>query len=462
MSICPFLLWNYFTCVKYCHSLSRPGAGTGLYYPAASVTMMTNERYFKSYSWKSNDMDRCYSLFAGWLIDGTGGPVRRDVLIQVENGIVASIRRFRGGEPGPSEDGSALNFSKCTVLPGLVDCHVHLTWSGTVDQYVRQSQLTLPFEQAGSLMAERIGKHLSRGIVALRDGGDSAGHTLRYRNEYPNGEGLPVYLKAAGKAWRAGGRYGRILGRAPLDGCTLAESIARQDKKADHVKIINSGLNSLTQFGKETAPQFAPDELDSAVRTARKRGEKTMVHANGELPVRLAIEARCNSIEHGFFMGGENLDRMADLQIFWTPTAFSMKAYSELLSPGSIETQVSARNLDHQLEQLAHARTAGVPVVVGTDCGGLGIYHGKAFVEEFRLLMQGGFSTEETVRCATLEGARLLGLEQEIGQLKPGMPATFVVLRGAPSELSDSLGSPQAVYVRGVPVQKNAEEVFTI
>jgi hypothetical protein len=322
--------------------------------------------------------------------------------------------------------------------------------SGTEDQAVRRKQLTFTFEQMRPLMDERIMKQIACGILALRDGGDSAGHTLRYKNEWLPSLRSPLRLDAAGKAWRAKGRYGRLIGVSVDGGLTLAGCIARREPKTDHVKIINSGLNSLTEFGKETSPQFGPEELDSAVRAARARGQKTMVHANGTLPVRFAVEARCTSIEHGFFMGRENMERMAELQIFWVSTAFSMRAFSRAMPPESLEAQISAQNLDHQLDQIRLARELGVPVVLGTDSGGFGLAHGKAFIEELRLIMEAGYPVEEAVRCASLEGARLLGIEREVGQLKRGAGASFVAVQGPPSELPDSLHRVECVYVRGV------------
>jgi imidazolonepropionase-like amidohydrolase len=126
-----------------------------------------------------------------------------------------------------------------------------------------------------------------------------------------------------------------------------------------------------------------------------------------------------------------------------------MKAYSRELAPGSVESDVSVRNLDHQLEQIAYARHLGAPVVIGTDSGGLGIHHGRSFVEELKLLMEAGFSLEDGIRCGSFDGARLLGLDHELGSLRKGMPATFLAARGNPSDLPESLLDPEGVYVRG-------------
>jgi len=398
-------------------------------------------------------MNESLCILAGWLIDGTGGPIRRDVVVQVVDGMIVNVKKTLSIQDALSAPHTmVVDLSHCTLLPGLVDSHVHLTMSGTSDPQIRQRQLSFTFDQAESVISMHLEQHLFRGIVAVRDGGDAAAHTLRYKNERLPSEKLPIHVKCAGKAWRARGRYGRLIGRPPEDGSTLAQCIMSRERRGDHVKVVNSGLNSLTQFGKETLPQFSPEELEAAVQACRKHGLKVMVHANGALPVRVAVDAGCHSIEHGFFMGTENLERMAELQVFWAPTTFSMRAYAGELPAGSLEVDVSMKNLEHQLKQLTHARRLGIPVVVGTDCGSLGIHHGSAFAEELKLFMEAGFSVPEAIQCATFEGARLLGMENELGQLKRGMPATFVALRGDPSSLPDSLSNPESVYVRGCPM----------
>jgi imidazolonepropionase-like amidohydrolase len=394
-------------------------------------------------------------ILAGWLIDGTGGSIRSNILIHIEDGVIASLKKVRSDEPAAIHM-QVLDLSHCTILPALVDCHVHLTMSGTVNEEYRKRQLGFTFEQARSAIADHLLEHLAHGVLAVRDGGDSAAYTLRYKKERTLHDKSPVHVKAAGKAWHSRGRYGRLIGVPPSDGCTLAHCIASQKEKPDHIKIINSGLNSLTNFGKETPPQFTQDDLDAAVQTGRRFRLDTMVHANGRVPVRMAVEAGCRSIEHGFFMGRENIERMAELQVFWVPTAFSMKAYSRELAPGSVESEVSVRNLDHQLEQIAYARHLGAPVVIGTDSGGLGIHHGRSFVEELKLLMEAGFSLEDGIRCGSFDGARLLGLDHELGSLKKGMPATFLAARGTPSDLPESLLDPERVYVRGKLISSDA------
>lgn len=387
-------------------------------------------------------------FFAGWLIDGTGVPASRHALLRVRDGRFSALDNVQKSEL--SDAGLAyVDLSQCTILPGLVDCHAHLTMSGKTDRMLREEQLGYSFEQNAPLISNRLAKYLSCGILAVRDAGDPGAQTLGHmKRDSCGSSGYPV-LRCAGRGWRAPGRYGKLVGDPPEPGSTLAEGIRRQSAEAHHIKIINSGLNSLTEFGKETPPQFEPGELQAAVNLAKTRGQKIMVHANGKLPVRLSVGAGCDSIEHGFFMGEENLQIMADRQVFWVPTAFTMKALRSHLQPGSMEAEIAFRNLEHQLAQMSRARELGVPVALGTDAGGFGVRHGISLVEELQLIMRAGFTVEEAIRCATLNGARLLGVDDILGRLRPGMPANFLVVEGPPSMIAESLRRVKAVYIDG-------------
>jgi imidazolonepropionase-like amidohydrolase len=388
------------------------------------------------------------SLFiaAGWLIDGTGGPIRSDVLIEIENGVISTINKMM---PGDRDNRHFVDLTRCTLLPGLIDSHVHLTISGTEDPEVRQDQLTASFEILKGVIDKHLKSHVSRGVVALRDGGDHGGYTLYYKSSCLPHAGIPIRLKSAGRAWHAPGRYGKLIGRPPVEGHTLGQSILKQLEPVDHIKIVNSGLNSLTAFGKETPSQFDPDELKEAVQAGRKLDLKTMVHANGREAVAVAIEAGCHSIEHGFFMGEKNLIKMAEREVTWVPTAFTMKAYAGMPGSHRRESEVAQKNLDHQLDQIRKSLEYGVRIAVGTDAGSPGVHHGQAIREEIRLLISAGLSLEEAIQCATSNGADLLGLENEVGRVLPGMPATFLATRGRPGSLPESLDSIERIYVEG-------------
>ena len=388
-------------------------------------------------------------VLAGRVIDGTGGPVRKGVLLRIRYGRLASMDPVQAGMP-PEEP--VLDLSSCTILPGLVDAHVHLSMSGTSDPQVRKHQLDAPFEDMEPVIERHLREHLARGIVALRDGGDRASHVLRYKETRLPESGIPLHLRSAGRAWHAPGRYGRLIGRPPREGLSLADSVGLDESPVDHVKIVNSGLNSLVRFGKETPPQFEAEELRAAAAACKRRGLRVMVHANGREPVRQAVEAGCDSIEHGFFMGPNNLRRMADRGTVWVPTACTMSAYARTLPAGAEEAAGAERNLDHQLEQIHEARRAGVSIALGTDSGSLGVHHGLSVAEELGLFLEAGMTVEEAIACVTRTGASLLGLADSAGRLVPGMPASFIAAQGGPDCLPRSIAPPLAVYVRGALV----------
>ena len=177
-----------------------------------------------------------------------------------------------------------------------------------------------------------------------------------------------------------------------------------------------------------------------------------MVHANGRKPVRDAIDSGCDSVEHGFFMGRENLKRLAEKQITWVPTAFTMEAYDRMLPKGSRESEVARKNLDHQLDQIRLAKDFGVRMAVGTDAGSLGVHHGEAVCEEIGMLLIAGLGLGEAVQCATSTGAALLGLEDGAGRLVLGSRATFLAVRAEPERLLETLGSPERVYLKGIRI----------
>ena len=148
-----------------------------------------------------------------------------------------------------------LDYSTKTILPALVDCHVHLAFSGTVDQAIRSRQLDYPFHEARPVIAKHIRDLARHGVLYARDGGDYGGYALRYLKKEV--QSLPVRVHAAGKAWHARGRYGKLIGRSPREGVTLSREIELDQDPKDHVKVVQSGINSLKVYGQETPPSVS-------------------------------------------------------------------------------------------------------------------------------------------------------------------------------------------------------------
>jgi len=385
------------------------------------------------------------NFLAGWLIDGAGTVIRKKILLRVVDGRFAAIKDYSPEDLLGQEHFQDL--SHCTLLPPLVDSHVHLFMSGTTDRRVREQQLLAGYDELRPVMERHLRYLFSHGVLAVRDGGDHGGFALRYKAENKLEAGM--LLRVAGRAWKKKDRYGGLIGRAPGEGESPAKAYAAESAVVDHVKLVNSGLNSLTELGRETQPQFSKDEIAELVKVAGEHGRKVMVHANGKLPVQLAIEAGCHSVEHGFFMGRENLCRMAERGTVWVPTVFTMKAYADNCgrSRVPVDPGVVAGTIADQLLQLAVARELGVTVALGSDAGSLGVLHGESVVEEMKMFIKAGYSLAETVRCATANGARLLGYDG--GLLEVGRVADFLVVRGTPAQMPRKLSYLEGIYLAG-------------
>lgn len=369
--------------------------------------------------------EKRYTVRAGTLLDGSGGPALKNAVFSVEG-------RFFGpaGEP-PGEAGEAWDLSACTVLPGLVDCHAHLLWSGTPDPRVRSGQVFPEKEWGFAAILKNCESLVRAGVAAVRDGGDPLAMVLSFLEE--NGAPPGLVVRSPGQALHAPGRYGKIIG-IPMSGDRLAWEIFQNGRNRHHVKLVQSGLNSLDSFGRQTAPQYRMTDMRAAVQAAMGRKLPVMVHANGELPVAISVEAGAQSIEHGFFMGPDNLSRMAEKEITWVPTAVTMKGYAETLPQGSAKADTAGRILEHQVAAMAEGREKGVKMAAGTDSGSQGVFHGKALFQEMELFRRAGFSIPETVAAASSAGAQLLGLS-DLGMVREGFRACFLAVPGGPEDI---------------------------
>ncbi len=388
-------------------------------------------------------------LHAGRLIDGRGGPVLKNRLIEIRNGRIHAIGN--AAKLSLPVRARLYDASRATVIPGLIDCHVHLAWASTCDAQMRSRQFFESYATVRHTIAANLEKTLNAGIVAVRDGGDAGGHTLRFKNQDAIAD--PLIVKAAGRAWHQPGRYGRLIGRTVTPGRTLGQALCARlaapgVEQPDHIKIVNSGLNSLSAYGRQTAPQFKRDELAEAVRIGEQYRLPVVAHANGAEPVRRCIDAGCRSIEHGYFMGDDNLARMADRRTFWVPTVAPMQAFMDQCKINDPRKEVCRRNIEHQFDQIRRAKQLGVKMALGTDAGANGVAHGRAVINELRLFVQAGLKLEEAIQCATQRAAELLELEGR-GMLAPGQAATFLVVPPGPGQLLQNPAKYEALFIAG-------------
>ena len=386
-------------------------------------------------------ISRQQAIHAGWLIDGLGGPIRRDVVLLLDQGKIAEIVEA-GTWHGP-----VLDLSRATILPPLIDSHVHLWLSASADPEYRAKQCQAAPEEIVTQIRQNLDYCLAHGILVARDLGDQ--HGLAWVEAQALDGDAPVKIIASGPGWHQKGRYGTLFARTPAEGETLAAACERLDDGAPWLKIFQSGANSLQVFGQAAKPQFSLEEMRAAVAWAHSQGKKVATHANGEEAVCSALAVGCDSIEHGYFMGEANLRCMAATGAVWVPTLVPMRALADYAGLSAAERAVAAKTLAHQIEQVKLGLKLGVNIVCGTDAGCAGVICGDALREELALLMKAGLTLAEAVRSATRDAAALLDLPGFA--LAPGENADFLVVRASPAQLPRKLFFLDAIYRQGEP-----------
>ena len=377
--------------------------------------------------------EKAVTFLCGWLIDGKGGKAQKNAAVRIKAGRIEAVS---AGTASLDQTARIIDYSEYTVIPGLVDAHIHLAMSGDTDPEIRKSQLSYGYESALPVMKKNIQEMLRYGIFGARDGGDAGGFALKFKEQILKESAFD--FSAAGKGWHARERYGSFVGCAPEEGRLLSDAFKACGYRTDHLKVINSGINSLTRFGCRTPPQFSAADLKETVRTAVAKGLQVMVHANGEQPVKEAIEAGCSSIEHGYFMGTENLERLAEKGIIWVPTICPMAAVSKYLQACGQGNDVAERTLEHQLNQLRTAKRLGVVAATGTDAGSLGVLHGISLLRELELFVEAGYNMEKAIACSSVNGRKLLKTDRK-GIIEKGAAVNMVAAFGSPEEVLSSL-----------------------
>lgn len=390
-------------------------------------------------------MDATRFIVAGGLIDGRSAVARKNVYLAVKDGRITAMG---AKDELPDEPGAILDdLSHCTIVPPLMDCSVALSRSPSIDPKTQASAETADPEQRAALFRRHIRDCLAHGVLAVADNGTPEGLLARIGTPTAQEQAIvicssaPILLNTADDA------------PTPALNCQFHRIQYSPD--IDQVEGPGPGMSVMNV-----------DALRSLLSQPR-RG-KMVVVANGPQAVAEALAAGCDAIEQGYLMGEENLSKMAANQMLWLPSVLRAKnALDSSGSGGEVCCRFSLRYvapgkalpgaeahwkamLADQLGQLAQARILGTPTAVGTGAGSVGILHGESVVEEIKLFIKAGYSLAEAIGCASEQGARFFGVAQ-IGALRVGGPATFLLTRGTPHQLPRKLAYLEGVYVNGAP-----------
>lgn len=329
-----------------------------------------------------------------------------------------------------------------TLLPGLIDSHVHLAFDPAPPFW---AEAVVTPERATALGARNALRTVQAGFTTVRDLGAPGQAGFALRDAIAAGELPGPRVLSAGRMVSIIGGHGDLTGFRPevmeaLDEgntCTgavqCAEVVRRLSRAgADVIKFAATG-GVLSQQNRGLDQHFTDEEMKAIVDTAHQLGLKVAAHAHGPRGIEAAARAGVDSIEHGTYVDEAGIRAMRGSGSFLVPTLSPTIAYRENL-PKGLYTPVVAAKIKVRLEatgrNIAAARRAGLKIAYGTDTGVS--EHGRN-AEEMPLMVQyGGMSPQEVLVSATRTAAELLGLEDEVGRLAPGFSADVIAVRGDP------------------------------
>lgn len=388
-------------------------------------------------------------IHAGKLIPADNNEVLYRTTIIVEDNIIKSIE---SGYLAPEQGDQLIDLKGATVMPGLMDMHVHISSEQSPRSYVKRLTLNeADYALQGVVYAERT---LMAGFTTVRNLGDSHNETIALRNAI-NKEMIPgprIYTAAKSLATTGGhadptnGRSKKLMGDpGPRDGVVNGVSDARKAVRqrykdgADLIKITaTGGVLSLAKSGQN--PQFMEDEMAAIVNTANDYGMTVAVHAHGKKGMDRAIKAGVTSIEHGTYMDEETMQLMIQNGTYYVPTVTAgrwvgEKAKIDGFFPEIVRPKAAAIGPIIQ-KTFAKAYKAGVNIAYGTDSGVSA--HGDNG-KEFIFMVESGMDPLDAIRSATYHGAKLLRVDDKLGTIEPGKLADLVAVDGDPLRNIESM-----------------------
>ncbi|MGW6690252.1 amidohydrolase family protein [Streptomyces sp. NPDC054961] len=351
------------------------------------------------------------------------------------------------------------DFPGATILPGLIDCHVHLALSGTGDAVARLD--AADDRNLLLAMAGRAHELLDAGVTTVRDLGDRDGHSVTLRDAIARGElSGPRILAACSPVTVTGGHCWFLGGQA--DGPEEIRAVVRRNVQngADVIKVMATG-GGLTPDG--PAPwvaQFTEEEVRVAVEEAHRFGRTVAAHVHGTDGVRIALAAGVDTLEHCTFIPPPGADRGPDaaaselIKQIAADRVSVCPTFSAALSE-SVE-RIGEKGVRPWLDLVLHQHQQGVRILAGTDAGIPGSGFGQ-YVDGLEWLARAGLTNSAILTAATSAAADALGIGHRTGRLRTGLEADLLVVDGDPRTELAALRRSLVVLARGRAHRPRAE-----
>ena len=407
----------------------RRGAG------AATVVGMT--------SLIVSERRRLTAIRATWLFDGTGSVLIADPLVVLDGAVIRSVE-----SGGDMPDGACLvDFDGATLLPGLVDTHVHLAFDASLDPV---GNLAGRDDGAAvTAMAEAGRASLRAGVTTVRDLGDRGYLSLELRGR----EDQPT-LVAAGPPITSPGGHCHFLGGVaePTESGVRAAVREHVERAVDVIKIMASG-GTMTPGTRQECAQFDAGVLRAAVDEAHRHGLPVTAHAHGTPAIADALAAGVDGMEHVTFWSAGGVDcpeellrAVADRRVTVGATV-GMVPVAGLVPPAEVVSR-----LPKIIQNIRRLHELGAPLVAGTDAGIAPVKPHGVLAWAPPMLRDIGLGPGESLRAITSVAAGACGLAHRKGRIAPGYDADLLAVDGDPLADPAALQRVRAVYAHGALV----------
>ena len=395
------------------------------------------------------------AIIVGNLIpDAATGPTGPAVIL-IEDGRIKDIAK---GTKNPFQADTVVDLSTKTLVPGLIDLHVHLTGDPGDDF---RDEAVNPDEWGVVMGVKNAALTVKAGFTTVREAGSAQNTAFVLRRGTAEGRIIGPRIIAAGPALSIVGGHGDVTGfrkdvlTALASGYTCtgpvecAEKVRKSSKSgADVIKITATG-GVLSQQGRGLEAYFTNEEMVSIANTAHSLGLKVMAHAHGARGIEAAAAAGIDSIEHGTFADEAALKVMKAKGTVLVPTLMALEGVRARLGKGiyTPTVEVKAKQaLEAAGRQVMRAKAMGVAIAFGTDAG---VFEHGSNGGEFALLVKAGMTPTEALASATTVAAKTLGMENEIGRIAVGYSADMVAVEENPLTNVRTLEKADWVMVRG-------------
>jgi imidazolonepropionase-like amidohydrolase len=388
------------------------------------------------------------------ILDVTNGEMVKNHVVIVKDGRIASVTPARLMEIPKSID--VIDLQGHTLLPGLIDMHVHLTSGGGYHGYER---LKLTDERRAILGVVHAEQTLMAGFTTVRNVGAGSFGDVALRDAINDGDiPGPRMLVSGPPIGITGGHcsdnnllppeYG-IKGEGVADGPWAARAAVRRNIKygADLIKTCSTG-GVLSKGTKVGAPQYTLEELTALVDEAHSRGLKVASHAHGSEGIINALKAGADTIEHASFIDDEGIrlaienDAALSMDIYVTEYILGEGANAGILEESLEKERMTGAT---QRSNFRKAVEAGATIVYGTDAG---VYPHGQNAKQLSRMTRFGMTPLQAIQSATVTAAEVMGWGYEVGKIQEGYAADFIAVKGNPLENIELLETP-AVIIKG-------------